>query len=98
MNEVFISVAVIGGIFGGLAGLITAAATLIKSFFSKNENKALEYSHQEKIIELMGTQNINSEKTLAALEGLRDDVGSLKQELGGLNERVLKLEERQLKS
>jgi hypothetical protein len=55
MNEVFVSVAVIGGIFGGLAGLITAGATLVKSFFSKNENKALEYSHQEKIIELMGT-------------------------------------------
>jgi len=44
----------------------------------------------------MGTQNSNSEKTLAALEGLRDDVGSLKNELSGLNERVLKLEEARL--
>ena len=98
MSETFLSVAIIGALLGGLAGLGTAAVQVIKALFSKNSNKELEYAHQEKIIELMGTQNSNSEKTLAALEGLRGDVGSLKQELGGLNERVLKLEERQLKS
>lgn len=98
MSETFLSVAIIGALLGGLAGLGTAAVQVIKALFSKNSNKELEYQHQEKIIELMGTQNTNSEKTLAALEGLRDDVGSLKKELGGLNERVLKLEEKQLKS
>lgn len=96
MGEAFISVAVISATLGGLAGLGTAAVQVIKALFGKNENKALEYQHQEKIIELMGTQNSNSEKTLAALEGLRDDVGSLKNELSGLNERVLKLEEARL--
>ena len=96
MSEVFVSVAVISGIFGGLAGLCTAAVQVIKALFGKNENKALEYKHQEKIIELMGAQAQTSDRTLAAIEGLRDDVGSLRNELGGLNKRVLKLEEAKL--
>lgn len=98
MSETFLSVAIIGALLGGLAGLGTAAVQIIKALFSKNSNKELEYAHTERMIELLSKQNDSSEKTLAALEGLRDDVGSLKQELGGLNERVLKLEERQLKS
>ena len=46
----------------------------------------------------MTTQNNNSQKMIDAIEGLRDDVGSLKTEFKGLNERVLKLEEDKLKS
>lgn len=93
MGETFISVAIIGALLGGIAGLCTAAVQVIKALFGKNENKALEYQHQEKIIELMGAQAQTSDRTLAAIEGLRDDVGSLREELGGLNDRVLKLEE-----
>ena len=96
MGETFISVAIIGALLGGIAGLCTAAVQVIKALFGKNENKALEYQHQEKIIELMGAQAQTSDRTLAAIEGLRDDVGSLKNELGGLNDRVLKLEEAKL--
>lgn len=96
MGETFLSVAIIGALLGGVAGLGTAAVQVIKALFGKNENKALEYQHQEKIIELMGAQAQTSDRTLAAIEGLRDDVGSLKNELSGLNERVLKLEEAKL--
>lgn len=91
MVETIMSVAIIGALFSG-------GTLLFKQLFSRNENKALEYQHQEKIIELMGTQNTNSEKTLAAIEGLRNDVSSLRDEFKGLNERVLKLEEKELKS
>ena len=98
MGETFISVAIIGALLGGFAGLCTAAVQVIKALFGKNENKALEYQHQEKIIELMGAQAQTSDRTLAAIEGLRDDVGSLREELCGLNERVLKLEEAKFNS
>lgn len=83
--------ALIGALFGGI-GLI------IEKLFSKNENRAMQYSHEETIIQLMTTQNSNSQKMIDAIEGLRDDVGSLKTEFQGLNARVLKLEEDKLKS
>lgn len=85
-----------------VAAIISAAAIgiveIIKALFSKNSNKELEYQHQERIIELMGAQAQTSNKTLEAIEGLRDDVGSLKEELKGLNTRVLALEEKHLKT
>lgn len=93
MNTALIAAlsALIGAVFGGI-GLI------IEKLFAKNENRAMQYSHEETIIQLMTTQNNNSQKMIDAIEGLRDDVGSLKSEFKGLNERVLKLEEEKLKS
>lgn len=91
MTETIMSVAII-------MALLTGGAALIKSLFTKNENKQLEYAHTERMIELLGKQNDNSEKTLEAIEGLRSDVGGLKEELNGLNSRVLALEEKHLKS
>lgn len=64
-----------------VAAIISAAAVglveIIKALFSKNSNKELEYQHQERVIELMSQQNSNSEKTLEAIQGLRDDFKSL---------------------
>ena len=64
-----------------VAAIISAAAVglveIIKALFSKNSNKELEYQHQERVIELMSQQNSNSEKTLEAVQGLRDDFKSL---------------------
>lgn len=78
-----------------VAAIISAAAVglveIIKALFSKNSNKELEYRHQERLIELMSQQNSNSEKTLAAIQGLRDDFKSLAA-------RVERLEEEKLKS
>ena len=78
-----------------VAAIISAAAVglveIIKALFSKNSNKELEYRHQERLIELMSQQNSNSEKTLAAIQGLRDDFKNLAA-------RVERLEEEKLKS
>lgn len=92
MNTAMIAAisALIGAIFGGI-GLI------IEKLFTANQNKALQYSHEEKLIELVGKQNDNGEKLLNSIEGLRGDVNGLKEGLNGLNERVLKLEEQNLK-
>ena len=64
-----------------VAAIISAAAVglveIIKALFSKNSNKELEYQHQERVIELMSQQNSNSEKTLEAIQGLRDDFKNL---------------------
>ena len=45
----------------------------------------------------MQSNNSNSEKLLTSIDGLRDDVNSLRVGLEGLNERVLKLEEDKMK-
>lgn len=82
--------ALIGAVFSGI-GL------LIEKLFSTNQNKALQYSHEEKLIELVGKQNDNGEKLLSSIEGLRGDVNGLREGLNGLNERVLKLEEDKIK-
>lgn len=78
-----------------VAAIISAAAVglveIIKALFSKNSNKELEYRHQERLIELMSQQNSNSEKTLAAIQGLRNDFKNLAA-------RVERLEEEKLKS
>ena len=49
MNTAMIAAisALIGAIFGGI-GLI------IEKLFTANQNKALQYSHEEKLIELVG--------------------------------------------
>ena len=88
-GETFLSVAIIGGLFAG-------GSALIKAIFGKNENKALEYQHQEKIIELMSKQNSSNEKLIETVEGLRGDVSGLRTELGSISDRVLKLEEQNL--
>lgn len=84
MTETFISVAIITALFNG-------AALLIKQLFSKNSNKALEYQHTERMIELLSKQNDSSEKLLDSIEGLRSDIKSL-------SDRVSKLEENELKA
>lgn len=78
-----------------VAAIISAAAVglveIIKALFSKNSNKELEYKHQERLIELMSQQNSNSEKTLEAIQGLRDDFKSLAARVERLEEEKLKL-------
>lgn len=77
--------AIIGALFGG-AGLI------IEKLFSTNQNKALQYSHEEKLIELVGQQNSNSEKLLNSVNEMREDISGLRSDLTSLNDRVKKLE------
>lgn len=77
--------ALIGALFGGV-GLI------IEKLFSTNQNKALQYSHEEKLIELVGQQNSNSEKLLNSVNGMREDISGLRSDLTSLNDRVDKLE------
>lgn len=79
MGETILSVAIIGALFSG-------ATLLFKQLFSRNENKALEYTHTERMIELLSKQNQSSEKLIDAVEGLRID-------LKNLADRVDKLEE-----
>ena len=82
MSETIISVAIITALFNG-------GALLFKQLFSRNENKALQYSHEERLIELVSKQNDSSEKLIASIEGLRGD-------LKDLSERVSRLEEKEL--
>ena len=92
MGETFMSVAIIGALLGGVAGICTAAAAVIKALFTKNSNKELEYQHQEKLIELVSKQNSNSEKLVDSVNKLREDFSGLREEFINLNERVIKLE------
>ncbi len=94
MGETFLSVAIIGALLGGLAGIGTAAVQVIKALFGKNSNKELEYQHQEKLIELVGKQNDNSERLLTSIDGLRTEVTGIRQDLSGLNLRVVELEKK----
>lgn len=77
--------ALIGALFAGV-GLI------IEKLFSTNQNKALQYNHEEKLIELVGKQNITSEKLLTSIDGMREDISGLRSDLTSLNDRVDKLE------
>lgn len=79
--------AVIGAVAAGVVNIIKAA-------FSRNENKALVYQHEERLIELVGKQNDNGEKLLISLNELTNEVSSIHKELGGLNERVVILEKK----
>lgn len=93
MNTALIATlsAAIGAIFTGI-GLI------ISKLFSRNQNKQDLWAHEERLIELVGRQNDNSERLLISINELTNEVSSIHKELGGLNERVLKLEEEKLKS
>lgn len=86
--ETIMSVAIITALFGGLA-------TILKLVFGGNKTKQEDYAHQEKIIELITKQNDNSDKLLAAIDSLHDEVIGIKAELSDLNVRVLKLEQEQ---
>lgn len=90
MSETFISVAIISALFVG-------GSQLIKVIFGGNKTKKEQYEHEEKIIQLMQNSNDNSERLLSSIEGLRADVNGIKNELSGLNDRVIKLEEINLK-
>lgn len=94
MGETFMSVAIIGALLGGVAGISTAAATVIKALFGKNANKELEYSHQEKLIELVSKQNDSSERLIVSVEGLRSEVGEIRAEMGNVVNRVDMLEKK----
>lgn len=84
-------IAIISGIIGA-AGV--ALVNLIKALYSRNQNKKDLWAHEERLIELIGRQNDNSEKLLISINDLTKEVSSIRKELGGLSERVLKLEER----
>lgn len=94
MGETFLSVAIIGALLGGVAGICTAAATVIKALFGKNSNKELEYQHQEKLIELVSKQNDSSERLIVSVEGLRAEVGQIRAEMGNVVNRVDMLEKK----
>lgn len=79
--------AIIGAIAAGLVNVI-------KALFSRNENKAMVYQHEERLIELVGRQNDNGEKLLISINELTSEVSSIHKELGGLNERVIVLEKK----
>lgn len=79
--------AVIGAVAAGLVNII-------KALFSRNENKAMVYQHEERLIELVGKQNDNGEKLLISINDLTNEVSSIHRELGGLNERVIILEKK----
>ena len=79
--------AVIGAVAAGLVNVI-------KALFSRNENKAMVYQHEERLIELVGKQNDNGEKLLISINDLTKEVSSIHKELGGLNERVIILEKK----
>lgn len=82
--------AIIGAVAAGVVNIIKAA-------FSRNQNKQDLWAHEERLIELVGRQNDNGEKLLMSINELTSEVSSIHKELGGLNERVLKLEKKQLK-
>lgn len=94
MGETFMSVAIIGALLGGVAGICTAAVSVIKALFSKNSNKELEYQHQEKLIELVSKQNDSSERLIVSVEGLRTEVGQIRAEMGNVVSRVDILEKK----
>lgn len=94
MGETFMSVAIIGALLGGVAGICTAATSVIKALFGKNSNKELEYQHQEKLIELVSKQNDSSERLIVSVEGLRSEVGQIRAEMGNVVSRVDMLEKK----
>ena len=77
--------AVIGAIAAGLVNII-------KTAFSRNQNKQDLWQHEEHLIELCSRQTNSSDKLAAAIEGLRNDIAGLSGEITTLNARVLKLE------
>lgn len=86
--------ALIAGISALVGAVGVALVNLIKATHSRNQNKQDLWQHEERLIELVGRQNDNSEKLLISINDLTKEVSSIREELGGLNERVLKLEEK----
>ena len=90
--------ALIAALSAAIGAIFTGIGLVISKAFSRNQNKQDLWTHEERLIELVGRQNDNSEKLLISINDLTKEVSSIRKELGGLNERVLKLEEKQLKS
>lgn len=92
------STALIAALSAAIGAIFTGIGLVISKAFSRNQNKQDLWTHEERLIELVGRQNDNSEKLLIGVNDLTKEVSLIHRELGGLNERVLKLEEKQLKS
>lgn len=86
--------ALIAAISAAIGAIFTGIGLVISKAFSRNQNKQDLWQHEERLIELVGRQNDNSEKLLISINDLTKEVSSIRKELGGLNERVLKLEEK----
>lgn len=85
-------------LIAGISALVGATGAvlvnIIKALFGKNSNKELEYSHQEKLIELVSKQNDSSERLIISVEGLRTEVGQIRAEMGNVVNRVNELEKK----
>lgn len=92
------STTLIAALSAAIGAVFTGVGLIISKLFSRNQNKQDLWTHEERLIELVGRQNDNSEKLLISINDLTREVSSIHKELGGLNERVLKLEEEKLKS
>ena len=86
--------ALIAALSAAIGAIFTGIGLVISKAFSRNQNKQDLWTHEERLIELVGRQNDNSEKLLISINDLTKEVSSIRKELGGLNERVLKLEEK----
>lgn len=86
--------ALIAALSAAIGAIFTGIGLVISKAFSRNQNKQDLWQHEERLIELVGRQNDNSEKLLISINDLTKEVSSIRKELGGLNERVLKLEEK----
>lgn len=84
----------IAAISAAIGAIFTGIGLVISKTFSRNQNKQDLWQHEERLIELVGRQNDNSEKLLISINDLTKEVSSIRKELGSLNERVLKLEEK----
>lgn len=71
MGETIMSVAIITALFGG-------SAALLKVVFGGNTTRKEQYSHEEKLISLMQSQNSNSERLIDSVDALRGDVNGLR--------------------
>lgn len=92
------STAMIAALSAAIGAVFTGVGLIISKAFSRDQNKQDLWTHEERLIELVGKQNDNSERLLISINDLTKEVSSIHKELGGLNERVLKLEEEKLKS
>lgn len=88
----------IAALSAAIGAVFTGVGLIISKAFSRDQNKQDLWTHEERLIELVGKQNDNSERLLISINDLTKEVSSIHKELGGLNERVLKLEEEKLKS
>lgn len=82
-------VSVISALIGSVAA---GAVIIIKQVFSKNENKQMTYTHEERLIELIGQQNSSNQILNNSIIDLTKELSSLRKDLTSLNERVESLE------